>query len=153
MNVAVWILSFLDNYICADLILFYVDSPSFTTVNYPEVNVTTHSTYSFIEPSQKIFKEGCVTDRCTAGGHFYALGTAVFEDFFLSNLRDQNCDATTGEVGLSLTNTEFLSHTPDCNLMATNEVVIGNEVEFCSISSMSSMPLVNLILPIIFNYS
>ena len=123
------------NCVSLGFILFILDSPLFMRFNYPEVNTTIHSTYSMIEPTRNIYKEGCLTDVCTPGGHLYALGTASFESFFLPRIRNLDCvsrDETS--ASLSLTELDYINP-DDCTDHTTNQLVIGSEEQFCSVSS------------------
>lgn len=120
-------------------ILFLLDSPSFINVNYPEVNITIHSTYSMIEPGHNIYKEGCLTDICTPEGHFYAISDNSLELFFLPSVRNLDCaDADRSRVRASLTGLKFINP-DDCIHKTMNKLVISNEEQFCSVTTATDM--------------
>lgn len=120
----------------AGIVLFLVDNVHFLRVNYPWVDPALEITYSMIEPSRNIYKEGCFTDpSCTPGGYFYRLGTSVFEGFVLDDVRRSDCSKPVpDEISL----TEFhLINEDDCTRFnsTTNNLVIGRETTFCSVQS------------------
>ena len=115
------------------IILFLLDSPYFMRINYPKVDASLHTTYSMIEPSQNTYKEGCLTDVCTPGGHFYTLGTASFEGFYLEDIRNSDCSKT-NQDDLPLVEFGFINDN-DCTYTTTNKIVIGKEEKFCSVTS------------------
>ena len=104
--------------------------------NYPEVDRTVHTTYTMIEPSQSVYNEGCLTEVCSPGAHFYTLGTDFFEVILLPLLRDLNCSSRE-VVRISLTEMEFIS---DCGISSgavPAEITIKDDQPFCSIVSTS----------------
>lgn len=117
----------------AGIILFLMDNPFFAASNYPEVNRTLYTTYTMIEPSQNIYNEGCLTDVCTPGAHFYTLGTAFLEAVFLPLLRGLNCSSRE-LVRISLTDMEFIN---DCISSSADpdETTIKDDQQFCSVVS------------------
>ncbi len=101
--------------------------------NYPEVNRTLHVTYTMIEPSLSIYNEGCLTDVCTPGAHFYTLGTASDEQVVISLLRKLDCSSREF-VRISLTDFEFIT---DCTSSSADpdKITIRDDQQFCSVVS------------------
>ena len=122
-------------WISADTILFLVDNPFFMASKYPEVNHTLYVTYTIIEPSQSVYNEGCLTEVCVPGAHFYNVmfGTAILADMFLPLLRDLDCSSRE-LVQIPLTEFEFIS---DCTSSSADpdKITIKDDQQFCSIVS------------------
>ena len=102
---------------------------------YPEVNRTLFATYTMIEPSQSVYNEGCLTEVCMPGAHFYNVifGTAILPDIYLPLLRDLNCSSRE-LVRISLTEFQFIS---DCISRSTDpdKITMKDDQQFCSIVS------------------
>ena len=111
--------------ISTGIILFLLDNPCFMASNYPEVNSTLYTTYTMIEPSHNIYKKGCLTRVCTPGGHFYTLGSIIFESFLLSSLRTSVSCSSRDHVQISLSEVGFI----DCISTSTGN---DSELQFCT---------------------
>ena len=113
---------------CIDvgIILFLLDGPYYVMNNYSEVDITLHTTYTMIEPSQNIYKEGCLTDACIPGGHFYKIGSlGIFtEPLLLRGIRVSDC-SNRDTVSISLSELGFI--TVDCAIIT----LPATEAEVC----------------------
>ena len=123
-----------------------MDSPFFVASNYPDVNITFHSTYTMIEPSQSVYNEGCLTDACTPGAHFYTPGTAFLESMFLPLLRGLNCSNRELGVRISLTDFEFISSCTS-NSVDPDKITISDNQQFCSVVSTNGKCDTRLLFP------